>query len=125
MARRLVRSVHVRDDMGVPHVFGPDDDVPSWAADKISNPAAWSDDASLPSASPDRARESGPRRTETQSAPAAQAAPAADEPPPRSGPGSGTAVWRAYAARHDVRVSADADRGDIIAACEARGVPVE
>lgn len=118
MARRLRTYVHVRDDMGAPHVFGPSDDVPSWAEATISNPAAWADGASLPSAPPAQAR------TETQPTPQAQAAEQSG-PPPQAGRGSSTSAWRSYAERHGVSAPADADRGDIIAALEARGVRVE
>jgi len=38
---RLISSVHVADESGVSHVFGPSDAVPSWAAARITNPAAW------------------------------------------------------------------------------------
>ncbi|MGB3357600.1 MAG: hypothetical protein WA972_08455 [Rhodococcus qingshengii] len=38
---RLISSVHVADASGVGHVFGPGDAVPSWAAARITNPAAW------------------------------------------------------------------------------------
>lgn len=38
---RLITSVHVADESGVGHVFGPSDAVPSWAAARITNPAAW------------------------------------------------------------------------------------
>ncbi|OXM19360.1 hypothetical protein CBI33_22685 [Rhodococcus erythropolis] len=38
---RLISSVHVADESGVSHVFGPGDAVPSWAAARITNPAAW------------------------------------------------------------------------------------
>ena len=44
MAKRLNSTVHVRDDDGRPHAFGPDDDVPGWAAAKITNPAVWGED---------------------------------------------------------------------------------
>lgn len=37
----LVTYVYVRDDHGRRSRFGPGDDVPSWAAAKITNPAAW------------------------------------------------------------------------------------
>jgi hypothetical protein len=125
MAKRLARDVHVRDGRGVPHVFGPHDDVPDWAVAKISNPAAWADGAGLPSAPSAPAREQQrPTRTEVQTTPEAQAAAGADEPPPQRGPGSGTAAWRAYAQRKNVSVADDADRGDIIAALEAAGVRV-
>lgn len=48
-----------------------------------------------------------------------------DGPPPKSGKGSGEAAWRAYAAQHGVDVPAGTDRGDIIAALDAAGVPTE
>lgn len=38
---RLATYVHVTDDGGVIHAFGPDDEVPAWAASKITNPHAW------------------------------------------------------------------------------------
>lgn len=38
---RLSAHVHVRDQFGAVHVFGPDDVVPEWAVDAISNPDAW------------------------------------------------------------------------------------
>ncbi|AUS33374.1 hypothetical protein C1M55_21290 [Rhodococcus qingshengii] len=38
---RLISSVHVADESGVSHVFGPTDAIPSWAAARITNPAAW------------------------------------------------------------------------------------
>lgn len=41
MARHLAAHVHVYDDQGVAHVFGPDAEVPAWAAAKITNPSAW------------------------------------------------------------------------------------
>ncbi len=115
--RRLVARVHVRDELGDPHVFRPGDAVPDWAAAQIRNPAAW-------------ATESGTAGTGSTAdtptpAPAASppAAAVASEPPPRSGPGSGTHAWAVYADEHDVAVPDDADRGDIIAALEAAGVP--
>lgn len=45
--------------------------------------------------------------------------------PPRAGKGSGKEAWAAYAEANGVEVDADASRDDIIAACEAAGVPVE
>ena len=42
--RHLRTHVHVQDEHGVSVAFGPHDDVPSWAADKITNPKAWDDD---------------------------------------------------------------------------------
>lgn len=39
--KELAAVVHVYDDGGTVHVFGPGDDVPGWAAGKITNPKAW------------------------------------------------------------------------------------
>jgi hypothetical protein len=33
--------VHVTDGEGVTHVFGPADEVPEWAQERITNPKAW------------------------------------------------------------------------------------
>lgn len=33
--------VHVTDEDGVSHVFGPSDSVPGWAVEKITNPDVW------------------------------------------------------------------------------------
>jgi hypothetical protein len=41
--RKLASYVHVHDDGGKTHVFGPDDKVPDWAAAKITNTRAWAD----------------------------------------------------------------------------------
>lgn len=38
---RLAAIVHVTDDNGTNHAFGPADAVPEWAASKITNPKAW------------------------------------------------------------------------------------
>lgn len=48
MPRRLTGWVHglVDPDTGTARSFGPDDDVPGWAAEQITNPAAWSGKAS-------------------------------------------------------------------------------
>lgn len=39
----LNTNVHVTDDSGVSHVFGPADEVPTWAQALITNPKAWTD----------------------------------------------------------------------------------
>lgn len=46
MAKRLASTVHglVDPRSGAVRSFGPGDDVPMWAAEKITNPAAWADD---------------------------------------------------------------------------------
>jgi hypothetical protein len=45
MSRHLTATVHVRDDSGEDHMFGPEDEVPSWAVNKIDNPDVWSEPA--------------------------------------------------------------------------------
>lgn len=45
-------------------------------------------------------------------------------PPPVSGPGSGVAAWRTYAAAVDVDVDKDASRDDVIEALKAADKPV-
>jgi hypothetical protein len=39
---RLASYVHVHKD-GASHVFGPEDEVPEWAAALITNPLAWAE----------------------------------------------------------------------------------
>ncbi|MFD7776667.1 hypothetical protein [Streptomyces sp. NPDC059753] len=39
----LATHVHVTDGDGVPHVFGPADEVPEWAQALITNPKAWAE----------------------------------------------------------------------------------
>ncbi|WP_072689281.1 hypothetical protein [Rhodococcus marinonascens] len=47
-------TVYVHDDQGSVHEFQPGDTLPSWAAGKITNPAAITDDtpATFPEGSP-------------------------------------------------------------------------
>jgi hypothetical protein len=98
---RLATHVHVQDDQGQNHVFGPGDDVPDWAAKAITNPNAWADK---------------PAKQE----PNGGQAPAGE--PPRGGAGSGRDAWAAYAAEKGVTVPDDASRDDIIAALVEAGV---
>lgn len=56
---RLAACVHVYDDEGVAHVFGPGDDVPDWAAKAITNPDAWVSDTHGPAQGEDQPK---PRR---------------------------------------------------------------
>jgi hypothetical protein len=55
---KLAYYVHVEDDKGEPHVFGPEDTVPNWAAKKITNDSAWVD-GEADSGSGDTSEESG------------------------------------------------------------------
>lgn len=60
MAKKLNTTVHVLDDEGATHVFGPGDDVPTWAAKKITNPHVWEggdeDEAAAPAPRSGRGR---------------------------------------------------------------------
>jgi hypothetical protein len=47
------------------------------------------------------------------------------EPPPKAGPGSSRARWVEYAAANGIAVTDDETRDEIIAACEAAGVPTD
>jgi hypothetical protein len=40
---KLRTYVHVKDDKGQTHAFGPDDVVPDWAQALITNPKAWAE----------------------------------------------------------------------------------
>lgn len=102
MPRKLNTFVHVvaRDDEGNQTnagVFGPDDTLPAWARDAITNPDVW---AESPEGDEDGSGEQGR--------------------PPTSGAGSGRDAWAAYAASLGVDVTDDMDRGAIIAAVDAR-----
>jgi hypothetical protein len=40
---RLANVVHLTDDKGQAHAFGPGDEVPAWAESLITNPKAWAE----------------------------------------------------------------------------------
>jgi hypothetical protein len=40
---RLTNTVHVTDEQGVSHAFGPADEVPEWAQALVTNPKAWAE----------------------------------------------------------------------------------
>ncbi|MFD9205974.1 hypothetical protein ACFVZM_06800 [Streptomyces sioyaensis] len=44
----LATTVHVTDDKGAAHVFGPADEVPPWAQALITNPKAWAEAPETP-----------------------------------------------------------------------------
>lgn len=108
MAKKLKIHVHAveRDDKGNvtnSGVFGPDDELPSWAEKAITNPDVWDGTAD----------------------PQLPVSVAGPKPPPRSGTGSGADAWRAYAADQGVDVPADAERADVITALEAADKPTK
>jgi hypothetical protein len=40
---KLNTFVHVHDEDGVSHAFGPDETVPDWAVERITNPDVWAE----------------------------------------------------------------------------------
>lgn len=127
MQNRSDFTVHLHRD-GVLHSFAPGQDVPDWAAKKITNPYVRGEDASDPRV---------PQQVTAARAPQPEPIPAtsdADDPdadtapaggglsrPPESGIGSGQPVWAEYARSKGIEVSADWKREDIIAACAKAG----
>lgn len=101
----LQYTVHLEDDQGCAHVFGPGDVVPVWARAKITNPLAW--DAA------------GADPADSGAVPAAVGGP-----PPQTGPGASRQLWVTYAHTNNVVVQDGWKRDDIIAACRQAGVPV-
>lgn len=99
----LVSTVWVHnDEKGTPNAssFGPDDEVPEWAARQMG--AHCFEDGEHPF--PD--------------------APDAGGIPPKAGKGSGLEAWQKYAKTNGFEVG-DAGRDEIIAALDAEGIPTE
>ncbi|MEU7972164.1 hypothetical protein AB0B48_08980 [Micromonospora sp. NPDC049089] len=105
MGRKLNTFVHVADEHGAMHVFGPDRDPEPWAEKAITNPDVWE----------------GAEQASTPAEPVADP----DGPPPKGGAGSGAPAWREYAARNNVEVASDASREDVVAALTEAGIPTE
>lgn len=143
MAGRLRTHVHVRDEDGVNHVFGPSDVVPVWAADAIRNPKAWAG-GRAPVLAADVAEVVDEGKVEPEHTPVPVPAPEPElapvpepeiepvpvaepevlpepEPvePPRSGSGSGRDAWVRYAGELGYEVDPSSNRDDIIAAIDS------
>jgi hypothetical protein len=125
--RQLVSTVHVADPDGRACVFGPGDELPDWAYTAIRNPKAW---ALTTGAAPAVAQNGPPAAEPTPldlavgvASPAANPAGEAPAVPPRTGPGSGTAEWAAYALAHGLDISTLTTRAQVIAALDVAGVP--
>jgi hypothetical protein len=102
MARKLNIYVHAvqLDDAGntvQSKVFGPDDNVPVWAREAITNPDVWDGDD----------EPSSPELAEVKQ-------------PPRKGPGSGGPAWVEFAASKGVTESFDSKEA-LIAHLEDNG----
>jgi hypothetical protein len=66
--------VHVTDETGTAHVFGPADEVPEWAQALVTNPKAWAEPPSVKRLTEDElapkapAKRAAPRRKAAGSA---------------------------------------------------------
>lgn len=100
---RLSTHVHVHGPGGTV-AFGPSDEVPEWARQRITNPAVWAD-APPRGAAPDPAQ-----------APAADAG--APPRPPEHGKGATRKAWAAYAEAQGYEIDDDATKADIVEAID-------
>lgn len=132
MIRRLRNWVHVEDETGQNHIFGPDDVVPDWAAAKITNPKAWAQPAegqaepvklapmiSTSGANPGAALDISVITKSVPTDPASGGAGGEVERPPMSGSGSGGAEWIAYARSLGIEVADGTARGDVLELIDA------
>jgi hypothetical protein len=119
----LQSYVHVADEEGRHGVFGPGDDVPEWAAARITNPKAWKDgvlpDVAEQTAAEDPGTGGGEPTTTAEAQTGGGQGSTELQEPPRSGAGSGLEAWVEYAKALGYEVAEGAKRDDIIAAIDA------
>lgn len=117
MAPRLTANVVVRNPDGIATCLEAGTELPAWAVGRVGKhvldsgqqePAAGAKPAE-PSLNPPPPQPSGPVGT----------------PPPKSGKGSTDAAWTKYASDNGVAVTEEMSRNEVIAACEAAGVPTD
>jgi hypothetical protein len=98
---KLSTFVHVVDgDRSA--VFGPDDTVPEWAVEAITNPDVWAEPPTGAAQQPSTAGDDEMRE------------------PPRGGPGSSAGAWREFAEAQNLDVPDGASARDIQAIWDAR-----
>lgn len=109
-----VGFVHVFDARSEAHAFGPDDEVPDWAAAKMGAHVFPDGEHPLPDSDyPGKAAAAdGPDRQPGQE-------------PPRSGAGASRDAWAEFAREKGQEVAPEAKRPDIISALEAEGIIAE
>lgn len=101
MGARLVSHVHVYDDRGQPRAFGPDDEVPEWAA-RLMGAHCFENGEHPLAALEDGDGDGQPDREPGQE-------------PPRSGKGSGRDAWVAFAHEKGLgQLAADASRDELV-----------
>jgi hypothetical protein len=104
MGRRLTGRYVLRNpDTQLVERFGPEDDVPEWAASLITDESAWTSE---------QEEEDQADRPEMT-------------PPPKVGRGSSSEAWREYARLYGHPVADDETRDNVIALLEGHGVPTE
>lgn len=145
--KKLKALVTVHDEQGVAHLFGPNDTLPGWAREKITNPNVWEGDdvAEAPVQTPEapKAPKAAKAARGDKAAKAPEAAPSddvdddgdaddhgdgndgdvdgviTDGAPPRSGKGSSLANWKTWADEQGVHYPADVKQADLIALVDA------
>lgn len=124
--RALATTVHLQDADGKRHVFEPGQIPPPWAQERITNPKAWGEQVPAAAETPAGlllARNDTGQNETALTAEQLQRLQASRMVPPRTGAGSSTEAWAAYAAVCEVTVPAGAGREEIIALLEEAGVP--
>lgn len=105
MSKHLAAHVTVRGDNGQAVSFGPEDDLPRWASELITNPKAWDNSSPVDTPEPQ--------------------APTEAPIPPKSGPGSSAKAWATYALAQGFETDSDAKASEIREALAEAGIPVE
>lgn len=134
MGGRLRANIALRNpETGVVECFTAGSTVPSWAAERITNPDVWASDGpdvgAVPAPTPDI--DDNPQVVEAELEP--EETPVVDdgddedldadpeglpERPPLAGKGSSRAAWAAYARSLGIQVDDDMGRDDIVDAVD-------
>lgn len=121
MARKLTAGVVVRHPGSGVVVFLPEgSELPEWAESRVGDHVLTAEAATTRSNDT-----SEPELTPAQTNTFAATQAVNSVPPPKAGPGSSRARWVEYAAAYGIAVTDDETRDEIIAACEAAGVPTD
>lgn len=138
MSKTLNTFVTVHDADGQAHTFAPNEKVPKWARESITNPNVWASEndaeasGQVPESVPEPAPEPVPTPEPTpESTPEPEPTSDALVIPPKAGRGSSADAWRDYAGKAAERAGLkiefddDAKRDDIITALEEAQIPTE
>lgn len=127
MMAKLAAYVSVHDLEHGTVTFGPEDEVPAWAVDLITNPKAWEESAAEPVEESEESDDSEAGAETVEETEADEAEESAAEPgiPPVKGPGSSAKAWAAYAIAQGFEVDGDAKASEIREALAEAGIPIE